>query len=62
MCAANMIDIIVPRSSSHMAGRFVYSEAANSRGVMSAFDLLLLDTMLEGMHISNAHAKCGFAL
>ena len=58
----NMIDVIVPRFSSHMAGRFVYSEAANSRGVMSAFDLLLLDTMLEGMHISNADVNCGSAL
>ena len=35
--------------SSPMAGRFVYSEAAKSRGVLTAFDMMLLDTIMEGI-------------
>ena len=34
--------------SSALAGRFVYSEAAKSKGVLTACDMLLLDTIMEG--------------
>lgn len=43
------IDLIIAIFSSPLASRFVYTEVSKDRGFLSAHDLLLLDTLMEGI-------------